>query len=65
MDDSFHKILTEQLEANKKSEIFQNGKSREELHQDFKKVRYFMDSTSKNRYAKTSTNMNPLGGLWS
>lgn len=64
MSDTFLQILTEQLEVTK-SEKFQNGKTREELHQDFKKVRYLLDSTTKNRYAKTSTNMNPLGGLWS
>lgn len=64
MTETFLQILTEQLEVSK-SEKFQNGKTREELQEDFKKVRYLLDSTAKNRYAKTSTSMNPLGGLWS
>lgn len=65
MDDSFLKIFKEQLDANKNSEKFQDGKTRAELQEEFKKVRYLQDITATTRYAKTSTSMNPLGGLWS
>lgn len=64
MHDSFFEILKEEIE-NSKSEKYQYGKTQSELHTEFKKVRHLLDSTAVNRYAKSSTSMNPLGGLWS
>jgi len=68
MGKEFIDCLNEEFDRGSKKNgepTFQFGASKAELLERFNKLRYLQDSTAKNRYAKTATIGNPLGGLWS
>lgn len=58
-------LAMERLEKNRGLKFDPSEKTYQQKADELKRVHYLVDSTSKNRYAKTTTLSNPLGGLWS